>query len=256
MRILIKIGSAQISRGSKIHYKWLKNKAREIAQLHKKGNEIIIVSSGAVAAGMEVEGLTIRPKDVLKLQLLSGEGQIKLIKYYKDYFKAYKILVSQILLTHHSFAIEEEKKSIIQIIDAYLAQKTIPIINENDLVCKEELEYKRMFTDNDILTALVGTAVNVDMVIILTDVDGLYKGNPKTNSQAELIEKVEHLDNTVKEMASNETNDLGLGGMLSKVEAAEVLTNSCIDVIIANGKYKLEEIIENKVKRTIFPGSN
>ena len=256
MRILIKIGSAQISKGSKIHYKWLKAKVGEIADLHKKGNEIIIVSSGAVAAGMEVEGLTKRPKDVLKLQLLSGEGQIRLMKYYKDYFKAYKILVSQILLTHHSFAINEENKTIVQIIDAYLAQKTIPIINENDLVCKEELEYKRMFTDNDILTALVGTAVNTDMVIILTDVDGLYKGNPKTNSHAEFIEKVEHLDDAVKEMASNETNDLGLGGMLSKIEAAEVLTKSGIDVLVANGKYKLEEIIKNKVKRTIFPGIN
>ena len=105
MRILIKIGSAQISKGSKIHYKWLKAIVREIAELHKKGNEIIIVSSGAVAAGMEVEGLTKRPKDVLKLQLLSGEGQIRLMKYYKDYFKAYKILVSQILLTQHSLSI-------------------------------------------------------------------------------------------------------------------------------------------------------
>lgn len=254
MRILIKIGSAQISKGSKIHYQWLKSKVREIAELHKKGDEIILVSSGAVAAGMEVENLDTRPGDVLKLQLLSGEGQIRLMKYYKDYFKPYKIIVSQILLTHHSFAIEEEKKSIIQIIDAYLKQKTIPIINENDLVCKEELEYKRMFTDNDILTAIVGTAVKTDLVIILTDVDGLYKGNPKTNSHAELIEKVNIFNSDIKEMASSETNSMGLGGMLSKVQAAEILTKAGINVLVANGKYKLTDIIQNKVKRTSFTG--
>jgi glutamate 5-kinase len=254
MRILIKIGSAQISKGSRINYRWLKSKVREIAELHEQGNEIILVSSGAVAAGMEVEKLTKRPLDVLKLQLLSGEGQIRLLKYYKDYFKTYKIIVAQILLTHHSFAIEEEKKSIIQIIDAYLKQGTIPIINENDLVCKEELEYKRMFTDNDILTALVGTAVKSDLVIILTDVDGLYKGNPKTNLNADLIENVDILDNSIKKMASADTNELGLGGMLSKVQAAEILTKQGITVLVANGKYKLADIIQNKVKRTVFTG--
>ncbi len=256
MRILIKIGSAQISKGSKIHYSWLKSKVKEIAELQKKDNEIIIVSSGAVVAGMEVEGLTKRPLDVIKLQLLSGVGQIRLMKYYKDYFKTHKIFVSQILLTHHSIALDEEKKTIIQIINAYLKQKTIPIINENDLVCKEELEYKRMFTDNDILTALVGTAVKTDIVIILTDVDGLFKSNPKTNSNAELIEKVEKFDDSIREMASNETNELGLGGMLSKLEAAEILNKSGIDVLVANGKYKLNDIIENNVKRTIFIGNS
>jgi glutamate 5-kinase len=254
MRILIKIGSAQISKGSKIHYSWLRSKVREIAALYKQGSEIILVSSGAVAAGMEVEKITERPSDILKLQLLSGEGQIRLMKYYKDYFKPYKIIVAQILLTHHSFAIDEEKKSIIQIIDAYLKQGTIPIINENDLVCKEELEYKRMFSDNDILTAIVGTAVNADLVIILTDVDGLYKGNPKTDLNAELIENVNMPDNSIKEMASAETNNLGLGGMLSKVQAAEILTKSGINVLVANGKYKLTDIIQNRVNRTVFTG--
>jgi len=254
MRILIKIGSALVSRGRRFNYRWLSSKVREIAGIHREGHEIVIISSGAVAAGMEIEKLKERPKDVLKLQLLSGEGQIKLMKCYKDYFKKEGIIVAQVLLTHHNFDSPEEERTIKKIMNAYLRQRTIPIVNENDLVNKEELEDKRVFTDNDILAALVGITLDVNLAILLTDVEGLYHSDPKVNTLAELIERVEKIDDRIKTMASKTANSLGLGGMHSKVRAAEMMTEGGIDVIMASGLKDLEKIIGNKIKRTFFKG--
>ncbi|HEB10157.1 MAG TPA: glutamate 5-kinase [Spirochaetales bacterium] len=254
MKILIKIGSALISDSGRINYQWLKSKVKEIAGLHNQGYRPIIVSSGAVAAGMEIENLTHRPKETLKLQLLAGEGQIRLMKHYKDLFMAHGIFVAQVLLTHHNFAEKAEIRTIKLIMNAYLEQGTIPIVNENDLVNKEEFEYKRVFTDNDILAGLVATLLKVDLAVILTDVDGLYLGDPKENRDARLIEEVESIDAGIIRMASKATNPLGLGGMSSKLKAAEMITGAGINTIVANGRYDISDILANRVKRTLFKG--
>jgi len=250
-RILIKIGSALISKNNKIDYDFLERKINEISKLFQE-NEIILITSGAVAAGMEIENLNQRPKDILELQLLSGIGQIKLMEDYKLLFSEKNIAISQILLTHHNFDNKEEQKTIVNIINSYLKQKVIPIINENDLVNKEEFESEFKFSDNDILTAFVASFLKPDLVLILTDVNGLYNANPKTNSNPEFIELVEKIDDEIKQMASKETNHTGLGGMFSKIIAAEIINKKGIDVIIANGNFSLNDIIENKVKRTLF----
>jgi len=252
MRILIKIGSALTNKDNKFNYELIKEKVREISEIHRENNEILIVSSGAVACGMEIENLKERPKKPLKLQLLSGEGQIILMKSYQELFAKENIRVSQILLTHHNFDTKEEKEVIINIINAYLNQKIIPIINENDLINKEELEDNKLFPDNDILAALVAKEMKADRVIILTDVDGLYKSNPKINNNSELVEEVINIDENIKKMAQKDTNYLGLGGMYSKVIAAEILAKNGINTIVANGNFKIKDILENKVKRTIF----
>jgi len=256
MRILIKIGSALTNRNNKFNYGLIKEKVKEISQLHKENNEILIVSSGAVACGMEIEKLNERPREALKLQLLSGEGQAILMKRYGELFENENIRIAQVLLTHHNFDTKDEKEVIINILNAYLKQKIIPLINENDLVNKEELEDNKLFPDNDILAALVAKEIKADLVIILTDVNGLYKSNPKINSNSELIEEVKNIDNNIKKMAQKETNSLGLGGMYSKVIAAEMLTKSGINMIIANGNLKIKDILENKVKRTLFIVTN
>jgi len=252
MRILIKIGSALTNKDNKFNYELIKKKIKEISELHKKNNEIILVSSGAVACGMETEKLNQRPKETLKLQLLSGEGQAILMKKYTELFEDEKIRVAQVLLTHHNFDTLNEKEVIVNILCAYLHQKIIPIINENDLINKEELEDNKLFPDNDILAALIAKEIKADIVIILTDVNGLYKSNPKTNNNPELIEEVPKIDENIKKMAQKETNYLGLGGMYSKVIAAEILAKNGINTIVANGNFKIKDILENKVKRTIF----
>ena len=251
MRILIKLGSSLISRGDRLNTDFLEVKAKEISELQKEGNEIIIVSSGAVACGMGIEKLRERPKDSLKLQLLSGEGQVNLMSTYKQLFDKEGILIAQVLLTHHNFDTEKERETIIHIIDAYLRQKTIPIINENDLISKEELESERLFTDNDILAALVAKNAKANIALILTDVEGLYEADPKIKKSC-LIKEVNEINDKIKKMASKETGALGIGGMYSKVVAAEMMTKEKIDVIVANGNLKLRDILGNKVDRTLF----
>ena len=251
MRILIKLGSSLISRGNRLNTDFLEVKAKEISELQKEGNEIIIVSSGAVACGMGIEKLRERPKDSLKLQLLSGEGHVNLMSTYKQLFDKEGILIAQVLLTHHNFDTEKERETIIHIIDAYLRQKTIPIINENDLISKEELESERLFTDNDILAALVAKNAKANIALILTDVEGLYEADPKIKKSC-LIKEVNEINDKIKKMASKETGALGIGGMYSKVVAAEMMTKEKIDVIVANGNLKLRDILGNKVDRTLF----
>lgn len=252
MTILLKIGSALISDGNRIRYDWLQGKIAEIAELHARGHGIMIVSSGAVAAGMELQGLTVRPKEVLELQLLSGMGQVRLMKYYKDLLKPAGINMAQILLTHHNFAGRSERETITTIVRAYLAKGVIPIINENDMVDKEEFDYRRTFTDNDILAALVATNLRVDLAILLTDVDGLYASDPKHDTAAGLIEEVTVVTPEIEAMAGATTNNLGLGGMSSKVLAARRITEAGIEAVIASGRHYLPDILERRVRHTRF----
>lgn len=252
MRVVVKIGSALISRGHSINYNWLGDKIKEIAGLMKEGHEVILVSSGSVAAGMEVRNLKERPTKTVELQLLSGQGQVKLMEFYRNWFRDESIFVAQILVTHHNFATHKEKKSVHNIIEAYLERGILPIMNENDLVNKEELDYERLFTDNDILSSLVAKELEADLLVLLTDVDGLYDGNPKKDKNAKLIEQVDKISKDVKAMATAETNSLGLGGMISKVTAAETCTKAGIDTIVGSGYRELKSLISGYDPRTLF----
>jgi len=252
MRICIKIGTALISRGNRLNYRWLKGKVREIAALQKRGNEIVIVSSGAVAAGMEIAGRTVRPTKTLEIQMMSGIGQVRLMKYYKEYFKPEGIHVAQILLTHHNFSSKNEEATIREIMESYIGAGIIPIVNENDIINKEEVEFQPVFTDNDILAALVAVRIKAELLLILTDVDGLYQGNPKRDRQAKFVEEVELIDHRIEQMAAKESNPLGLGGMASKVQAAKMVASHGIDTIVANGRYPVEQILGRKVTSTLF----
>ena len=255
MKVLIKIGSALISRNNRIDYKWLEKKVDEISALYREGIKPIIVSSGAVAAGMEIRSLRKRPADSVSLQMLSGMGQVRLSKYYKDLFKEKYIFTAQLLLTHHNFDSKSEVSAITGIINRCLDEGVVPIINENDMINKEEFDSEGTFTDNDILAAFVASAVKVDRAIILTNVDGLYAGNPNNDGNGkkpELIERVEKIDEKIKSMAADGKSDLGLGGMRSKVLAAEMITKSGIETVVANGNYSIIDIMENKVPFTLF----
>jgi glutamate 5-kinase len=254
MRIVVKIGSALISRGCSIDYNWLGDKIKEISAIMKEGHEVILVSSGSVAAGMEVRNVKIRPKDTVELQLLSGQGQIKLMEFYRNWFRDESIFIAQILVTHHNFATSKEKKSVHNIVESYLERGILPILNENDLVNKEELDYERLFTDNDILSSLVAKELGADLLVMLTDVDGLYNGNPKKDDNVDLIEYVEKIDDNIRKMATTETNSLGLGGMFSKIVAAERCTEAGIDTIVGCGHRPLVKIINGEEPRTIFKG--
>jgi glutamate 5-kinase len=160
--------------------------------------------------------------------------------------------VAQILLTHHNFASKNEERTIRAIMEAYFQERVIPVVNENDMINKEEVEFKPVFTDNDILAALVAVRVDADLLMILTDVDGLFQGNPKQDRRVKLVEVVKVIDRRIEEMAARETNALGLGGMASKVQAAKMVVSAGIATIVANGRYHLDEVLGEKVPRTLF----
>jgi len=252
MTILLKIGSALISEGPRIRFPWLAQKVWEIAALHEEGHRFIIVSSGAVAAGMELKGITDRPKDVLELQLLSGIGQVRLMTYYKDLFGERRISVSQVLLTHHNFSSARERETITGILHAYVAAGVIPVINENDMVDKEEFDYRQTFSDNDILAALVAVNGRVDLAVLLTDVDGLFAADPKHNDSVRFIDEVARVTPEIEAMASASSNPLGLGGMSSKVLAARRMSEAGIATLIASGHHSLADIVQNRVRSTRF----
>lgn len=252
MNILVKVGSALISEGPRIRFPWLAQKVWEMAALIDEGHRFLIVSSGAVAAGMELQGLSARPSNVLDLQLLSGIGQVRLMKYYKDLFKERGVSVAQILLTHHNFASDRERDTITGIIGAYLDRGIVPVINENDMVDKEEFEYDRLFSDNDILAAIVAANAQVDLAVLLTDVEGLYVADPKTHDRPRLIEEVASVTAEIEAMAGTDTNPLGLGGMRSKVQAARRITEAGVPAIIASGHHPIADIMAGRVPATRF----
>lgn len=256
MTVLVKIGSALISEGPRVRFPWLAQKVWEVASLIEEGHRFLVVSSGAVAAGMELQGITERPSDVLDLQLLSGIGQVRLMKYYKDLFLERGVSIAQILLTHHNFASDRERDTITQIIDAYLNRGIVPVINENDMVDKEEFDDRNSFSDNDILAAIVAVNARVDLAVLLTDVDGLYRADPKLAAENEFISDVHSVTDEVEAMASTESNSLGLGGMRSKVIAARQISEAGIPVIIGSGHKPLEDVIHGRAPGTRFHPSD
>jgi glutamate 5-kinase len=252
--ILIKIGSGVILKDNKLDKMFLQDKVKEISKLSKEGTKIILVSSGAVAMGMEIEHLDKRPSDTTDLQLLSGKGQVRLMSKYIGYFKVYGIDVAQILLTSHNFRYDKEVTNFKGIIRDYTLRGDMPIINANDVITKDELisDVFHRFSDNDQLAVLVAILLNVDKIVILTNVDGLYTDNPFKNPNAKLIREVDHVTSEIEKISKKGTSDEGLGGMHSKVMSAKKAMEKGITTIVANGKYHLKDILENKVNCTVF----
>lgn len=254
MTRLIKIGSALVSPSGRLDHVFLVSKCTEIAALLDAGDRIVLVSSGAVAAGMEVTDHDERPDDTLELQLLAGIGQTRLMKYYRDYLGYYGRQTAQLLLTHHNFASPDEERTVGRLLEAYLERGIVPIINENDVVNKEELEHRGHFTDNDVLAALVAERLHVDQALLLTDVDGLMHRRSDGNGRQShaLVRTVEAVTEEIKALAWSKPSAVGLGGMYSKVVAAERMTARGIEVIVGNGRLPLTTLINDRRQRTVF----
>ena len=254
MTRLIKIGSALISPSGRLDHVFLISKCAEIATLLDAGDRIVLVSSGAVAAGMEVTDHNERPSDTLELQLLAGIGQTRLMKYYRDYLGYYGRQTAQLLLTHHNFASRGEERTVSRLLEAYLKRGIVPIINENDMVNKEELEHRGHFTDNDVLAALVAERLHVDQALLLTNVDGLMHRRSDGNGGQwhTLVRTVDEVTERVKALAWSRPSAVGLGGMYSKVIAAERMTARGIEVIVGNGRLPLATLIHDPRQRTVF----
>jgi len=244
-RIVIKIGTNILTEkmcGLKLNI--IRDIAKQIYKLKKQGNEVLIVTSGAIGAGCLEMGVK-KSRELEVRQALAAIGQSAVMRAYHNAFSKYKIKVAQILLTYTDFSNRVRYLHLRKAINKLLSLGVIPIINENDPISVDEIG--TTFGDNDKLSALVGGKVNADLLVMLSDIDGLYDKNPKTNKDVKLIKTVETITKEIERAAGKSGSTFSVGGMISKIKAAKIAMDSGCDVIICNGKKR--DIIARAIAR-------
>lgn len=233
-RIVIKVGTSTLTHGEsgKLNLYRIEHLIREIADLHNSGKEIIFVTSGAIAAGAGKMGLTKKPETIPEKQALAAIGQGVLMHIYEKFFAEYGLTIGQILLTKISTDDEHARENAQNTLTAIFKMGVIPVINENDAVAVDEIK----IGDNDNLSAIVATLIDAEVLIILTDIDGLYNGNPKTDEKAKLISEVSEINSEIEKFAGGAGTKLGTGGMFTKIQAAKLVTENEIAMLIISGK--------------------
>lgn len=231
-RIVVKIGSGVLTEDNGLNLKALRSISRQICQLADRELEIILVSSGAMASGIKKIGLSKRPEEIPKRQAIAAVGQAGLIMEYEKSFDRYNKKVAQILLTSDDLVNRKRYLNARNTLCTLLSWQVIPIINENDTVVVEEIK----FGDNDNLAAMITLLMDADILINLTDIDGLYTKDPRKNKDAELIPVVTTIKKDIEKYATDIPGPLGTGGMLSKIKAAKKVTAAGIPMLIAGGE--------------------
>ena len=230
-RVVVKIGSQILSSADGIEEGRLRGLVRELAELHDRKKEIVVVSSGAVAAGMSRLGRKERPKSIPEKQALAAVGQIKLMALYERFFSKFDKSVAQVLLTHEDLANRQRYINAKHTFEMLLKSAIIPIVNENDTVAVEEMK----FGDNDHLSALVATLLEADLLVILSDVEGVFDKDPRAHSNAQLIPLISEAKGISQAIAGTSLSATGTGGIASKLGAAEESAAAGIPTVIASG---------------------
>ena len=232
MRIVIKIGTSTLAhKTGKLNIRAFEKLTKVISDLKNSGIEIILVSSGAVGMGVGKLGLALRPDDVPTKQAAAAVGQSELMYMYDKYFGEYHHTVAQMLLTANDFEDDEKHKNLTNTLARLLELQALPIVNENDSVSTAELG----IGDNDTLSALVAISAKADMLVLLSDIDGLYTADPHKDKNAELISVVKETDDKILSLADGTNSAFGTGGMVTKLQAAKLVTDAGIDMVITNG---------------------
>ncbi len=231
-RIVVKIGTSVLTRGTPhLDHPHMVELVRQCAHLHRAGKEVIICTSGAIAVGRARLNFPDLPPTLNHKQMLAAVGQSRLMQFYERYFEIYGIHVGQILLTRADVQNRRRYLNGRDTLLTLLEHRIVPIINENDAVATEEIKVG----DNDNLSALVSTLAEADLLLLLTDQPGLFTADPRTHADAQLIAEVEHIDEALKALAGGSVSGLGVGGMATKLQAADVARRAGTDVIIAAG---------------------
>lgn len=250
-RVVIKIGSSSLTlKSGGLDIANMKKFTGEVRNVTKKGIEIIIVTSGAIAAGLKYLNILKRPNDISILQAAASVGQVELMKAYDNLFSEYSLKVGQILLTKEDTTRRKQYLNIRNTIENLIKLNVIPIINENDSSAVDEIK----FGDNDNLAALVSSLAEADALIILSDIEGMYDKNPKTASDAKLIPFVEKVTPDIEKIAGGIGSTFGSGGMVTKIKAAKICSFSGIAMIIANSRMPdvLDKILNFESIGTFF----
>lgn len=252
-RVVVKIGSSSLQHQEtgKLNLFKVERLVRELCDIRNQGIDVCLVSSGAIAVGRQSMGLTERPKNISTKQACAAVGQARLMMTYQKLFSEYHQQAGQVLMTKNTMLDNVARKNAQNTFEELFRMGVIPIVNENDTVSTYEMQ----FGDNDSLSAIVASLVGADLLILLSDIDGLFTDDPHKNPDAKLIPYVDRLDEHVKGMAKGTTgSDVGTGGMATKLIAAKIATVSGADMIIANGRDVgiLHQIFEGDFVGTLF----
>ncbi len=254
-RVIAKFGTNLLTGGTgRLDSNIMSTLVEQVAQLHSQGHEVIIVSSGAVAAGRQKLGITKEQKDIPFKQVLASVGQSQLMNAYEQLFSKHNVIIAQALLTRSDLIDRAGYLNARNTLLALIELGVICIVNENDVVATDELG-ELIFGDNDNLSAMVANLVDADLLALLTDIDGLYTADPQHDPKAKLIPKVEKIDAEIERLAGDTSSSYGVGGMTTKLEAAKLATASGVTVVITNGRKPdaLTQIAHGKSIGTIFP---
>ncbi len=237
-RIVIKIGSSSLMHKDtgRLNLRKIEQLVRTLVDLKNSGKDVILVSSGAIAVGRTAIGLHEKPDELPVKQACAAIGQAKLMMVYQKIFAEYSAIAAQVLMTKATVTTNTSRKNAENTFNELLKLGAIPIVNENDTVSTYEIKQVQTFGDNDRLSAIVTSIVGADLLILLSDIDGLYTDDPNTNPDARFISQVDRIDDDLLDMGkSTSGSNVGTGGMATKLIAARIATGSGADMVIANG---------------------
>lgn len=251
-RIVIKVGSSSLTHpetGRLDLYK-LETLVRELSNLRNAGKDVILVSSGAIMVGMQAIGLERRPHVVSRVQACASIGQARLMMIYQKLFSEYSQLCSQILMTKSIILEDTTRRNARNTFEELLDMGAIPVVNENDTISTYEIH----FGDNDTLSAVVAALVQADLLILLSDIDGMFTDDPNVNPDAEFIPEIEKLDEDLLCMAKGSSSRVGTGGMVTKLKAAAIATAGGCDMVIANARDfgNIHRVVSGREVGTLF----
>lgn len=251
MRIVVKVGTSTLAHaGGLLNIRRVEELCKVLSDLKNAGHDVILVSSGAIGMGAGKLQLKAKPTDIAGKQAAAAVGQCELMYTYDKLFSEYNHTVAQLLMTGDDFEHSDRYNNFINTMNKLLEFKALPIINENDTVSTDEIKVG----DNDTLSAMVAVSVNADLLVLLSDIDGLFTADPHKNSDATLISVVSEITDEIRALAGGEGSTLGTGGMKTKIRAAEISTSKGCDMVIANGEnpYVLYDIVDGKSVGTRF----
>lgn len=251
MRIVVKIGTSTLAHPSgHLNIRRVESLCRVICDIKNAGHEIILVSSGAIGMGVGKLGLREKPRDMPSKQAAAAVGQCELMYIYDKLFGEYHHTVAQLLITGDDTANETRHRNFINTLNRLLELGALPILNENDTVATDEI----VIGDNDTLAAIVAESVRADLLILLSDIDGLYTADPHTDPDAKLLHRVTKIDDAIRSLAGVSVTSQGTGGMVTKLRAAEICLRCGCNMVIANGNNpaNLYDILDGKPVGTTF----
>ena len=255
MRIVVKIGTSTLAYATgQLNIRRVEELCKTMSDIRNAGHELILVSSGAIGMGVGKLGLRTRPRDIPTKQAAAAVGQCELMYVYDKLFSEYHHTVAQLLITADNLSNETRHANFTNTLNRLLELGAVPVINENDTVATDEI----VIGDNDTLAAMVAESVEANLLVLLSDIDGLYTADPHADPTAKLLPVVHRVDDSIQALAGVSSTDQGTGGMVTKLRAAEICLNCGCEMVIANGREPmlLYDIVEGKPVGTRFVGES